>query len=131
MSKHQNDWNEHIPKFLLSYRSAVHDSTCRSPAKVIFGTEIKLTGDLKFGVKPATEGDLTYTGKENSLNELHEFVRTRIKIVSDRMKARSVQQTRKAVMRDNWFYSTTHSGRRVYLKIYKPPGMDRIKLLNG
>ena len=88
MTEHQKDWDEHIPTFLLAYRSAVHDSTCRSPAKVIFGTKIKLPGDLEFGVKPATESDATYTGKKNSLNELHEFVRTRIKLVSDRMKAR-------------------------------------------
>ena len=73
VSEHQNDWDEHIPRFLLTYRSAVHDSTCRSPTKVFFGTEIKLPGDLEFGVKPATERDSTYTGKEDSLNELHEL----------------------------------------------------------
>ena len=52
---------------------------------VIFGTEIKLSSDLDFGVKPATEGDDIYTGKEQSLKS--KFVRTRIKMVSDRMKA--------------------------------------------
>ena len=88
MSEQQKDWDEHIPRFLLTYRSTVHASTSRSPAKVIFGTEIKLPSDLEFGVKPATERDATYTGKEDSLNELHEFVSTRIRIVSDRMKAR-------------------------------------------
>ena len=66
----------------------VHDLTSKSPAKVIFGIEIKLTGDLEFGVKPATEDDTTYTGKEQRLNELHEFMRTRTKMVSDRMNAR-------------------------------------------
>ena len=60
----------------------------RKWAKVIFGTEIKLSGDLEFGVKPATESHATYTGKEESLNELHEFVRTCLKMVSDRIKAR-------------------------------------------
>ena len=88
VSEHQSDWIEHIRRFLRAYRSAVHDSTCRSPANVIFGTEIKLPGDLEFGVKPDTEGDATCAGKEDSLNELHEFVRTRMKTVSDRMKAR-------------------------------------------
>ena len=53
-----------------------------------FGTKIKLSGDLEFNVNPATAWNATYTGKEDSLNGLHEFVRTRIKMVSDRMKAR-------------------------------------------
>ena len=87
VSEQRKDLDEHIPRFLLAYRSAVHDSTSKSPGKVIFGTEIKLPGDLEFDVKPSTEDDATYTKKEQGLNELHEFVRTRIKIVSDRLKA--------------------------------------------
>ena len=51
VNEQQKDWVEHILRFLLAYLSAIHDSTSRSPAKVIFGTEIKLTGDLKFCVK--------------------------------------------------------------------------------
>ena len=88
MSAQQKDWDGHIPSFLLAYRSEVHDSISRSPAKIFFVTEIKLHGGSEFGVKPGAEKDATYTGKEESLNELHEFVRTRIKMVSDRKKAR-------------------------------------------
>ena len=83
-----NEQQKDIPEFLLAYPSAVNDSTSRLPAKIIFGTEIKLPGDLEFDVKSAnspTERDTTYTGKEN---ELHECVRTRIKMHSDKMKAR-------------------------------------------
>ena len=72
VSEDQKDWDEHIPRFLLAYLSAVHDSTCGSPAKVIFGTEIKLPADLEFGVKPAIEGNATYTGKEDSLKERYD-----------------------------------------------------------
>ena len=69
VSEQQKDCDEHIPRFLLAYRAAVHDSTSRSSAKVIFGTEIKLPGDVddvEFCVKPPT-------GKEGSLNELQEL----------------------------------------------------------
>ena len=128
MTEQQKDWDEHIPRFLLAYRSAVHDSTSKSPAKGFFGTEIKLLDDLEFGIKPTTEGNDTCTGKEQSLNELHEFVRTRIKMVSDRMKAgydRAANQ--RAFKRDSWFYYTTHSGRNDYPPSYKPAWMDRIK----
>ena len=80
----QKDWDEHIPRFLLSYRSAIHDLTSKSPAKVIFGTEIKLSGDLEF--------DVTYNGKEQRLNELHEFVLTRKKwLVTERKAGKIVQ----------------------------------------
>ena len=64
VSEQQKNWDEHISMFLLAYRFAVHDSTSRSPAKVIFGTEIKQPGDLEFGVKPAIEEDFAYTVKE-------------------------------------------------------------------
>ena len=47
-----------------------------------------MPGDLEFGVKLAIDRGDTYTGKEERLNELHEFVRTRINMVSDRMKVR-------------------------------------------
>ena len=70
------------------YRSAVHDSTSRSPAKFIFGAAVKLPGGLKFGAQPATERYETNTGKHEGLNKFHEFVPTRIKMVNARMKAR-------------------------------------------
>ena len=88
VSEHEKDWDEHIPIFLLAYRPFVHDSTPRSLANVTLGYEVKLPGGLKFGVKPVLVGDATYPGKEKSLNEFHELVRTRIKMVTDRMKAR-------------------------------------------
>lgn len=90
VSSHQKDWDEHIPKFLLAYRSAVHDSTSRSPAKILFGTELKLPADLEFGVKPGLvhEDNGNVLQAQEELHELHEFVRNRIKMTSDKMKAR-------------------------------------------
>ncbi|XP_037813635.1 uncharacterized protein LOC119604837 [Lucilia sericata] len=90
VSAHQKDWDEHIPKFLLAYRTAVHDSTSRTPAKIIFGTELKLPGDLEFGIKPSSKSkdDENFSQEQDDLNELHEFVRRRIKMTSDKMKAR-------------------------------------------
>ena len=53
-----------------------------------FVSDIKLPGNLEFGAKPAAERDATYIRKEESLYGLHEFVRTRTKMVTDKMKAR-------------------------------------------
>ena len=85
-SEQQKDWNEHIPRFLLLYRYAIHCLKMGSSAIVIFETELKLPGDLEFAVKPATERDVAYIGKEESLNELNYIVSTRIKMVSDKIK---------------------------------------------
>ena len=52
VSEEQKDWNEYMSKFLLAYRSAVHDSTSRSPGKGNFWDRNKTAGDLEFGVKP-------------------------------------------------------------------------------
>ena len=48
---------------------------------------MKLAGNLEFGVKASTERATTYTEKQETLNELHEFMRTH-EMVGDRMKAR-------------------------------------------
>ena len=128
MNEQQKDWDENIPRFLLAYRSAVHDSTPKSPAKIIFGTEIKLPGDLEFGVQPTTEDDTTYARKEQSINELHEFVRTRIKMVSDRMKARYDLAANTKDFQEGQLVLLYNPQRKKGLSpSYKPAGMDRIK----
>jgi hypothetical protein len=48
VDKCQRNWDKHIPMFLMAYRSAVHETTAHSPAKVIFGTDLRLPPDLKF-----------------------------------------------------------------------------------
>ena len=83
----QKDWDDHIPKFLLSYRSAIHDSTSCTPAKVLFGNELKLPGDLIFGAKPGDHGN-NKEGLRNTFGDIHDSVRRRIQMVSNRMKAR-------------------------------------------
>ena len=42
---HQRDWDEHIPYLMLAYRSAIHESTGCTPAKVIFGRDLRLPVD--------------------------------------------------------------------------------------
>ncbi|XP_017298817.1 protein NYNRIN-like [Diaphorina citri] len=46
---HQREWNKHIPLFLLAYRSSTHNSTGQSPALIIFGKEMRLPSELRFG----------------------------------------------------------------------------------
>uniref|UniRef100_A0A1B0GEE5 Integrase catalytic domain-containing protein n=1 Tax=Glossina morsitans morsitans TaxID=37546 RepID=A0A1B0GEE5_GLOMM len=48
----QQDWDEHIPIFLMAYRSAVNNTTALPPAKILFGSNLRLPADMKFGTPP-------------------------------------------------------------------------------
>jgi transposase InsO family protein len=52
VASHQRDWDERVPLFLLAYRASTHDTTGLTPAKLIFGRELRLPCDLLFGVTP-------------------------------------------------------------------------------
>ena len=46
---HHRDWNQYISYLLMAYRTAVHESTKCTPAKLMLGHEIRLPIDLVFG----------------------------------------------------------------------------------
>uniref|UniRef100_A0A1B0G9X5 Integrase catalytic domain-containing protein n=1 Tax=Glossina morsitans morsitans TaxID=37546 RepID=A0A1B0G9X5_GLOMM len=52
IDNNQQDWDEHIPIFLMAYRSAVHNTTALPPPKILFGSNLRLPADLKFGTPP-------------------------------------------------------------------------------
>ncbi len=87
---HQKDWDTHIPFLLMAYRSAVHDTTGCTPAKVMFGRDLRLPVDLQFGrpteePRPVTEYVATMQEK---IERVHHFARTHLKLMSDQMKER-------------------------------------------
>nr|CAD7260240.1 unnamed protein product [Timema shepardi] len=79
------------PTLRWCQRSAVHETTGVTPAKMLFGRELRLPCDLLYG-RPEDFVELTdqeHTEQlRNILAEVHQFARTRIKINSDRMKTR-------------------------------------------
>lgn len=89
VSEHQKDWDEYLHFFLMAYRSSVHETTNHSPACIIFGREMRLPCDLKFGCRPGereTVGD-DYVGKlRKRMDAIHTSVRQHTRISSDRMK---------------------------------------------
>lgn len=90
VSDHQDDWDEHLPIITMAYRSAVHESTGRTPSSVVFGRELRLPSDLLFG-SPYRKNEEVNDYAENlrqRLTNVHEQVRIKMKIESDRMKAR-------------------------------------------
>ncbi|KAF7642413.1 hypothetical protein LDENG_00258330 [Lucifuga dentata] len=48
-SRHQRDWDCHLPLILWAYRSAVQESTGCTPAALMFGRELRTPVDLVFG----------------------------------------------------------------------------------
>lgn len=91
VDKGQKDWDERLPMFLMAYRSSIHDTTTVTPAKAIFGTDLRLPADLKYGVSVVpemTHADDYISRKREELADIHELIRRRTQLASDKMKAR-------------------------------------------
>ena len=88
---HQKDWDDHVPLLMMSYRSAVHESTKQTPAKLMFGREVNLPLDLLFGRPPnekVKSVDDYVEMLEKRLENVYEFARIRTRVASDRMRKR-------------------------------------------
>ena len=96
---HQKDWDVYLPMLMMAYRTAIHDSTKCSPAKLMFGRELKLPIDLLYG-RPSEEksyNSTTYAEQLlQTLEHTHEFARKCLELASDKMRTyydgRSSQQ---------------------------------------
>ncbi|CAK1595807.1 unnamed protein product [Parnassius mnemosyne] len=90
VEKRQRDWDRHIQPFLLSYRSAVHESTSVTPAFVNFGRELRLPADLITGIPPDAPRSITDYANDlrNKMNDIYEHVRQTGQQTSEKMKTR-------------------------------------------
>lgn len=86
----QTDFDQHIPLFQLAYRSAVHESTGKTPASVVFERELCLPMDILFGRPEKSESSNdSYSSKlVQRLEVIHGEVRQNLKFESDRLKTR-------------------------------------------
>ncbi|KRZ41715.1 Retrovirus-related Pol polyprotein from transposon [Trichinella pseudospiralis] len=77
---HPDDWDVHLDRVLLAYRSSVHHTTDATPTRVIFRREMRLPVELVYGLpKGAPEesvGEYTRRLGEN-LEQVYEAVRGR------------------------------------------------------
>lgn len=70
-SDHKN-WDKLLPILLLSYRSAVHETTKKTPALMIMGRELRLPGDLMFKRPSAADDNTTASNYvEQLIKNLH------------------------------------------------------------
>ncbi|CAK1580573.1 unnamed protein product [Parnassius mnemosyne] len=88
VEKRQRDWDRHIQPFLLSYRSAVHESTSVTPAFANFGRELRLPADLITGILPDAPRSITDYANDlrNKMNDIYEHIRQSGQQTSEKMK---------------------------------------------
>ncbi|XP_055865165.1 uncharacterized protein LOC129922553 [Biomphalaria glabrata] len=106
----QDNWDTHIPMFLLSYRSSIHCTTTYSPAKMLFGRELRLPSDLLFGLPRDTPATATeyVTDLRRRLEETHSLARRTMKNSSDLMKTRYDKRANASGFQENdlvWLYT--------------------------
>ncbi|UYV63183.1 K02A2.6-like [Cordylochernes scorpioides] len=103
VEQHQRDWDVRLPPFLMAYRAAIHETTGQTPAKIMFGRELRLPCDLEFGSPGEPPAEVTdYVNNLRSiLLETHELVRAKIRTASHRMKTRYDQRANHDGFRQN------------------------------
>lgn len=109
VSDNQKDWDEYLPMLLLAYRSALHETTQQTPAKLLFGRELRLPIDLVLGSSPEEPTNSTkYVQKlQDRLHEIHNQTRTQLSHKSRRMKERyDLRSTAKPFSPEDevWFF---------------------------
>lgn len=76
-SEDQHDWDVWVPYMLMAYRSAEHEATGFSPAKLMFGRELRLPVDLTTGRPPGTHLPDTHSDYVRALQRRLEETRHR------------------------------------------------------
>ena len=77
VKENHSDWDIHLPKVMLAYRSSVHETTKFAPYYILFGRDIRLPIDVAFNLPGDSAKDLpSYVSDlKKKLVEMHEHVR--------------------------------------------------------
>ena len=88
----QAAWDEKLPMLVMAYRSAEHEATGYTPARVMSGRELRLPTHVTTGVPPEDDESRTmpeYVDKmKRNLVEVHHHVRKNLEIAAGTMKLR-------------------------------------------
>lgn len=86
----QTEWDRKLPLLLMAYRSAEHEATAYTPARLMLGREIRLPVDLVTGRPPDEELPTvrtTYaTALQERLVETHHQVRENLHFAAEAMR---------------------------------------------
>ena len=108
----QEDWDAKLPTLLMAYRSAVHEATEYSPARLMFGRELRLPVDLVTGRPPDVGLPAVTSGFAAALQEhladVHHQVRGKLQVAGQSMREtydRRKRETTFAVGDRVWLYN--------------------------
>ena len=78
VKENQRDWDVHIPKVMLAYRSSVHETTKLTPYYTLFGRDVQLPPDAHFSrpTEPSKDIPGYVAGLRERLTTIGEFVRS-------------------------------------------------------
>ncbi|UYV69258.1 K02A2.6-like [Cordylochernes scorpioides] len=99
VDKNQRDWDQHLPMLLMDYRSAEHDSTGYSPARMLFGHELRMPCDVLLGRPEETfQNTNEYISHlEERMLTIYQWAREKLHLsiekMKDRYKAKSSHNT--------------------------------------
>ncbi|UYV73203.1 K02A2.6-like [Cordylochernes scorpioides] len=90
VDQNQRDWDQHLPMLLMAYRSAEHESTGYSPARMLFGHELRMPCDVLLGRPEETfENTNEYISHlEERMLSIHQWAREKLHFSSEKMKDR-------------------------------------------
>ena len=96
----QGDWDVKLPAMLMAYRSAEHEATGFSPARLMFGRELRLPVDLSTGRPPDVILPTVTSGYAAALQEslaaVHHQARGHLKVAGQAMRATYDRRARDA-----------------------------------
>ena len=91
VSENQQDWDRYIPKLLLAYRTAIHETTGYTPFHVMFGCSPVLPVEIMIGVASSQKQSAVpefVRSLNHSLKTVYSHVRGTIKTAHQHNKAR-------------------------------------------
>ena len=96
----QQDWDLKLPALLMAYRSAVHEATDYTPARLMLGRELRLLVDLATGQPPdqnlPTDTTTYALVLRERLSEVHRQVRGSLRIAGQAIKQHYDRRMREA-----------------------------------
>ncbi|KRY45000.1 Retrovirus-related Pol polyprotein from transposon [Trichinella britovi] len=87
---HPEDWDVHLDRVLLAYRSSVYHTTGATPCRIIFGRELRLPVDVVYGLPQGMQGETTgvYVQRlRQELEQVFDTVRAKAKLEQRRQKS--------------------------------------------
>ncbi|KRX54273.1 Retrovirus-related Pol polyprotein from transposon [Trichinella sp. T9] len=83
------DWDVHLDRVLLAYRSSVHHTTGATPCRIILGRELRLPVDVVYGLPQGMQAETTgvYVQRlRQELEQVFDTVRAKAKLEQRRQK---------------------------------------------